>query len=218
MSLLCPQASFLWNACSLSIALATTLVAKPATAAIIGTTGDIAIAPQPTSINYPEGADIFVFAEAEDFTFSAGIPLSLGTIPAGRLVDSYLFHFDPVGSSSGSATATVTFSQPIVGFIWQTSRLDATDSVFNAFRPVGNWRGLDNNDFEAADTTSLIVGQKSLTLDLQAGGSGIDNVRVLVATPEPATTAGLLALSSLGVGAIAKRQRQRNASDRKLSM
>ncbi|MEO0853162.1 MAG: PEP-CTERM sorting domain-containing protein [Cyanobacteria bacterium J06648_11] len=192
--------------------MAATLAAQPATAAIVGATGDIAIAPQPTSVNYPEGANIFGFVEAEDLAFPTGVSLTSGTIPVGRKVDSYLFHFDPVGS--GTATATVTFAQPILGFIWQTNQLDASDSVFNAFLPVGNWRGLDANDFEDADVTSLVVGRESLTLDLQAGGAGIDNVRVLVATPEPATTAGLAALSSLGLAMMAKRQRQQSADAR----
>ncbi|MEO1131177.1 MAG: PEP-CTERM sorting domain-containing protein [Cyanobacteria bacterium J06639_1] len=199
-----PAASSLLKACFLAVA-SVALAVQPATAGVItGTTGNTTILSKPTSVNYPAGANIFAFVEEQDLAFAPSVTLDLGNIPAGRQVDSYLFHFDPIGS--GSVTDTITFSQPILGFIWKTNRLDASDSVFNAFRPVGSWRGLDNNDFENTDTTSLVVGSQSLTLDLQAGGAGIDNVRVLVATPEPATTGGLLALGSLALAGVAKRR------------
>ncbi|MEM6445008.1 MAG: PEP-CTERM sorting domain-containing protein [Cyanobacteria bacterium P01_D01_bin.123] len=207
MNLFCRLVGSGLRVCSLPLALAaTTFVAQSASAAILTTTGDVAIAPNPVvAADYPNGSTIFAIAEAASIAFPAGVNLSLGTIPEGRLVDSYLLHYDPNPNVRTVVTGSIEFSQPILGYVWQSNRLDATDALFNAVMPVGTSRGLENRDLNAS---ALAIGTSIIDLDFRAGSTGIDNVRVFVAAPEPATTAGLATLGVLGFGAICKRRRQ----------
>ena len=64
--------------------------------------------------------------------------LSLGFIPAGTTVRSYMIHADPVGSPDNDQSfgGSVRFSKDIVGIISTTGNLDATDWVSRASTPV----------------------------------------------------------------------------------
>lgn len=202
MHSICRQVGSILGATPLVLA-AMSLGSPSAAAAILGITGDIVVAPKPTSSAYPNGPDIYAFLEAASVPFPAGTKLDLGSIPTGRSVDSYLFHFDP-SANSGTATGSVTFSQPILGFIWGSNRLNASDSIFNAFTPVGSWRGTESND---RNGSTLALGTSELSLTLKAGGAGIDDLRVLTAAaPEPASTIGLLALGLAGASAAVRRR------------
>ena len=55
-------------------------------------------------------------------------------IPAGTAISSYFFHFDPVGTSATrrDSIGTVTFDRDILGVIFRTTRLNATDIVLGA--------------------------------------------------------------------------------------
>lgn len=195
-----------FGACLCPLAIATAAIAaQPANAAILGTTGDVVIAPKPTSTAaYPEGPSLYVFEEAARVEFPAGVTPNLGSIPVGRIVDSYLFHFDPDPSVTNTIAATVTFSRPVLGFITQRSRLNNSDALFDAFPPTGRNRGLEPNDISAS---VLAVREAEVEVALRATGRSIDQVRVLVAAPEPTTAAGLAALGAVGAGAAARRRR-----------
>ncbi|MEO0854874.1 MAG: PEP-CTERM sorting domain-containing protein, partial [Cyanobacteria bacterium J06648_11] len=197
------------RACWFPLAIAA-IATQPANAAILGTTGDVVIAPKPTSsAAYPEGSVIHVFEEATKIEFPAGVTPNLGSIPVGRIVDSYLFHFDPDARGTTTVSGTVTFSRPILGFITQSSRIKNSDSLFDAFPPEGRNRGLEQSDIDAS---ILAVRQANIELALQASGRSIDQVRVLVAAPEPTSVAGLMMVGAAGAGAAVRRRRQQRLS------
>lgn len=200
------QVGSVLRACSVPLALATAFVAQPASAAILATMGDVTVAPKPLTVaEYPDGPEIYAFLEAEAIAFPAGVNLNAGTISEGRLVDSYLLHLDPNPNVSTTVTGSITFNQPVLGYVWQKKRLNNTDALFSAITPIGQHRGLETNDLDAS---VLAIREAEINLSFTAAGTGIDQVRVFVSAPEPASTAGLVVLGAAGVGAVIKRRLQ----------
>ena len=118
------------------------------------------------------------------------------TIAAGLSVDSYLVHCDLIGrrQSATPRTATIRFDQPIVGVLAHSSDLMKTDRLFAAAGvDYGQWtseegnnlgRGLERVINQPADIVELSEDRKTLTVTL-VGGLAIDQLRILVQSPEP---------------------------------
>lgn len=212
MNAFCHQVSSILRACSLPFAIATAaFVAQPAAAAIIGTTGDVVIAPKPqVSADYPDGSFLYVFEEAESIEFPSGLNPDIGSIPTGRVVDSYLFHFDPNPNVETFVAGTVEFSRPILGFITERRRLNRSDALFEAVAPLGRQRGLESDDIS---NSVLAVQQAKIELALRASNRGIDQVRVFVAAPEPTSVVGALLLGGVGLGSVLKRRQPLTEND-----
>jgi len=154
------------------------------------------------------------------------------TIPTGTKFNSYLFHFDPVGStpdSFGFYLSTITFENPIIGiqllsdgFVLDkpggtpyTGTLEQGDAqvALNggsplAYYPGGtSFRGLEEDSFVLAVSGSTVQ-MAGIAVNFQ-----IDQVRILTATPltsgvpEPTTIATWAVISGVAcVGAFFRRR------------
>lgn len=139
------------------IALATIAVAtlfwgaSPSVARLTGTSGDVQVLNQAPADVSPEAltsdTQAFVFTERQCETLTANLPVDVlnptgtyrdtatqpGVIPAGTRVDSYYVHFDQPGTAgTESVTGTLTFDQPVLGIIFLTPTLNATDAAVGA--------------------------------------------------------------------------------------
>jgi len=154
-------------------------------------------------------------------------------IPAGTVVESYLFHFDPPdaafpGPGNFYPASSILFSTKILGVQLFTSgfaalqkpaltpyvgKLEAGDAAIAAmggpapaYYPGGVlFRGLEE------DAMAITDGGFGITLAGEADGVQIDQVRIIVAVPEPTSVvlalAGLIGLSFFGI----KNRRTRRA-------
>lgn len=153
-------------------------------------------------------------------------------IPVGTQFNSYLFHFDPVGSPGIALyNSTIKFDNPIIGvqlfsngFTLQkpagtpyqgTLEQGDTQVFLNggpapAYYPgIVNYPplGLNSRGIEEDALQITIVGNQ-LTLAGQVFGAEIDQVRILTAAvPEPASVIAWSIILSIGcVGGLAKRR------------
>lgn len=132
-------------------------------------------------------------------------------IPAGTPYESYLFHFDPADSAIPSLAnfyplSSVTFSNKIIGVQLFSSafttlqkpaltpyvgKLESGDSLpvfFGGPIPPYFPGGLSTRGLEE-DSMAIIAGGFGITLAGEAAGVQIDQVRIFVAVPEPASLA-----------------------------
>lgn len=128
------------------------------------------------------------------------------TIAAGTEVTSYLLHFDPI--AAGTANGVYTFDQEIVGLIFQTEKLDATDALLGLSSIIyktdpdaqtTNFRGALN---EGTDQLIISADRRTIDLTMYAGAGGnMDQIRILTAqaVPEPSSVA-LFAIAAAALG------------------
>lgn len=124
----------------------------------------------------------------------------------GGQFDSHFIHFDALAGVA-NVTGTVTFSQAIVGVIYDESLLSASDGTFGAFGtvyPTGNaFRSTSGN---MLGNSTIGVSGNTLYFDLwaMAPGNYLSEIRVLThSVPAP----GSLALLGLGGLACVRRRR-----------
>jgi hypothetical protein len=132
-------------------------------------------------------------------------------VPAGTRVQSYLVHFDPVGSGFATATGAVFFDlgETIIGVQTHTPLLYTTDGplghplatypgVFDAFRAFETLPG--------TDTVTLPPGMGSASFTLFAE-LGVDHARIITSPviPEPSSIA-LLAAGLIGISRLSRRR------------
>ncbi len=136
---------------------------------------------------------------------SISVNLTPGVVAAGTRVDSYLLHFDPIGTPSQplALSGSVTFSLPVLGIEVLTTSLNSTDTVLGipgAFYPIGEVnRGLELSvglvGIETFDGITLSLDRKTVSVILSTQLS-LDQVRVITAVPEPSS------LTQFGIGAV----------------
>jgi hypothetical protein len=140
-----------------------------------------------------------------------------GTIPAGTAYDSYSFHFDPVDGPLPTAypLADIVFSTKILGLQLFSSgdaslqkpaltpyvgKLENGDGI--AFPPAYYPMGLATRGVETGDALEIAAAGFELRLAGLATGIEIDQVRIFVEIPEPATLtmafAAILGIMGLG--------------------
>ena len=83
------------------------------------------------------------------------------TIPAGTFIDSYLLHYDPVGSTNSYAyDQSFAFSGKILGVIYTTSGLHSSDSIVGApgtsYPGTQNARGYENPPAEQVEISDSL--------------------------------------------------------------
>jgi hypothetical protein len=146
-----------------------------------------------------------------------------GVIPAGTPYESYLFHFDPANVAVPTAAnfyplSSITFSNKIIGVqlfsnaaslqkpaaTAYVGKLEAGDGLpvfFAGPAPPYYPGGLASRGLEE-DAMAIVAGGFGINLAGEADGVEIDQVRIFVAVPEPATLtmafAGILGIMSLG--------------------
>ncbi|MEQ9455484.1 MAG: hypothetical protein RLN76_12940 [Phycisphaeraceae bacterium] len=190
---------------TLATALTLSLAATSAHAAILSGTAGLGdtfsqISP-PAAVgnnNQQTNNTLFAFNEKQNVTLSAALDTDLtfagppSTLPIGSLVSSHYVFVDP-SAPSNRVTGTVTFDQPILGVIFDDTKLDASASQLGApgttyFSP--SLLGLESGDIVTIPSANTV------SIDFTAGSPG-DYIRVITqGVPEPAS-ASLLALTLL---------------------
>ncbi len=189
-------------------------LAHPAFAAIVSVGGNAAVLPIPANVSsnhFESDTTIAVFNERQGVLlsspmafdanvgkfYSATADLTPGTIPAGTRVNSYLVHFDKVGSSSGFVirSGSVTVDEPVLGLMSSVNSLVASDAVVGV---PGTIYGTDANrgiDFNTGDSFLLSSDLRTVSFTL-ASSPDEDQLRIVTVVPEP-TAIGLLALAAV---------------------
>ena len=181
------------------LAIGFLLASGVATADIVSTTGQITVLdPPPPSVvtgALESDTEIFVFAEREGTTLASDLTavvatpgLSIvgsalpatGTVSAGTIVDSYLFHADKVGSTGTVTVAgTVTFDADILGVLVRTSSLTASDGALGS--PTTLYSTEANRGFENVDDL-VTISSDLRTISVQFyHGQVEDEIRVVTA-------------------------------------
>ncbi len=174
------------------------------------TTGfSIIAAPAEVGNNNQQDPMVFAWNEQQNVVLPVDLVADVGgTILAGTRVASHGIVFDPVNATN--TTASVTFDRPILGVLYLTDKLAATDALLGAPGTIYNSpsaRGLENG----AERASTLFSGNTLEFTWRASSPG-DNVRVLTAAvPEPATWAMLIAGFGM-VGFAARRRRVAHAN------
>jgi hypothetical protein len=121
----------------------------------------------------------------------------LATLPAGVVLDCFFLHLG--SSSGGKLECDVTFARPILGLVLEPEALNASDAVFaipeweylppgtestnrGAIIPAGGRQ-------EAGDHLTLSADRRTISLQLNAGATFIDQLRVFVEA-EPVAAPG----------------------------
>jgi hypothetical protein len=155
--------------------------------------------------NQSDNDTLFAFNEKQNVLLTSNLMLDQGgTLMAGTRVASHGVVFDP--RNTRTLEGSVTFDRPILGIIWLSNKLQATDALFGVPGITYNTpgaRGLENRDRPGTS----FVGNVLTINDWQASSPG-DNIRVLTAAvPEPATWAMMILGFGL-VGFAARRRRE----------
>jgi hypothetical protein len=166
---------------------------------------------------------ISVFTEQQDLTLTEDLYVDLmgpgyfdhesqfwnpGTIDAGTNIDVYLLHLDNDETLAPVTilTGTMTFDKPIVGVLWESTTLHATDDML----------GVPGVEYSDANRRGLELGSDNDWLDISPDGmsvtvnmrvpAGMDELRVITSQPLPAP--GALAVLAGGLFASGRRRRQ----------
>lgn len=130
--------------------------------------------------------------------YNSNSPTSVGAIPAGTNVSSYMIHHESVDQQYSFIYITFTFPNPVLGIITTGPGLDATDLTLGnpgTTYPTGlDFRGLEMPYTITPDSVfwagnQVFVGVASTTALI------LDQMRVITQVPEP----GSITLSVLGV-------------------
>ncbi len=189
------------RAIALGAIAATTLIwgSSPAAARLTGSSGDVQVLNQPPPSVVPEALtsddQAFVFEERRCATLAANLPVDVlnptgtygdttaqpGVIPAGTQVDSYYVHFDQPGTAgTESVTGTLTFDQPVLGIIFLTPTLNATDAAVGA--PGTTYPAGANTTFRGyegpSDTVQVSADRRTVTFSATVGAYQ-DELRII---------------------------------------
>ena len=190
----------------------------PAYGSIILFSGVTVISPPPSVQlgQLQSDTTAYVFAEQQDVLLTApqyaGITMPgtwdcctgfvVGAIPAGTTVNSYYLRSAPTdGSGVIDFTGSITFSagEKILGIIVGYQTLATTDSLFGS--PITTYPNPSQslNGLDTGDVVTLSSNFETVNFDFHTGGGGMDSIRILTETPEPAgfilLGSGLLAVS-----------------------
>jgi hypothetical protein len=119
-------------------------------------------------------------------------------IPGGTAVLSYFFHFDPIGTSTTvkASSGTVSFDRGILGVIFRTTRLNATDTTLGAsgttYGPSHAQREVETTSTlqtPPVDTFTISEDRRSISFNFRASNSQ-DQMRVILGNGRPIANAG----------------------------
>ena len=179
----------------------------PAFGSFLSTAGSIFASALPRSIvtnEFESNSDIRLFSELQNFTlpvdlavnislagtYNSAANLTPATIPAGTVVNSYLLHLDPAGSTLVNLTGSVTFPQDIVGVTVFTNDLINTDSLLGipgTTYPTHSARGLELGTGPFDDSLTIRSGVRTLDVQLGASFPG-DDLRIITLSVPPSAT------------------------------
>jgi hypothetical protein len=185
--------------------------AAPSGASVVTWDGQLNILqqPPPTVSNSALQSNSLInfFQERSDYTLPSQLPvditpngtfpieykgnsptLSPSTLAAGTDVDSYFMFSNPVGTPTQlfDYDAEITFSAPILGVIFKSASLIATDSTVGAPGTVFNLNALAG--FEDPGDTVELINATTMFVSMTTSAD-IDSLRVVTA-PTPSTSPG----------------------------
>ena len=154
--------------------------------------GDIRVSAVPKSVlknHFESDREIRVFPEAartlrEDLAVDRSTPglvaaaadLEAAMIPAGTAVQAYMVHVDPTHPTQSPFTATITFSQEVLGVITTSAKLDGSDGFVGA---RGTVYPREDREAELGDDSFEIEDDRR-TIRFRLGEEdGIDELRVV---------------------------------------
>lgn len=202
-----------------------------APAAVVSSSSNVAVQSAPSSLAVSaveSNSQLFLFAESQNLTLANNLSVDIvqpgqfddfgwnvlksfaGEIDAGTVVDTWLLHFDPVGSPANNQapalSGSLTFQMPILGLLVRHNSLNSTDSLLGAAGTTyarGGSRGL-----EGGDDITLSADRRTLTVDRLFETGNVDQVRIVTSAviPEPTTRA----LAFAGLVVMAHRFRRRS--------
>ena len=192
-----PSAAFSGNISGATLAIDVRDNYAPTGATLVASSERQAVLAQNLAVDYfnPGNPNTAVGIVGGDVaaTYGAGGPsLNVGTVPAGTLVQSDLIRFDPPTAGT-SATGTITYSgQTIIGLIYRSATLDASDSVVGAsgvtYPSAGSepGRGLESDSQQTGGNFDAIFvnSPHQITFALRAGAAQ-DHIRVLTTFDPP---------------------------------
>jgi len=213
--------------------LAILCAGAPALAGIASTSANVNVVSHPTG-NLASGSlesDTSFFLWAEGALVNPGAQ-SLGHVGAGLVnsngsanpatvtrsyAESYMLHFDKVGSSGGNViiqNQAITFTETIIGVWFSNSGTNGLPSSDGQWAPAGltYTNGLAFRPFELGTSGNderfvISADLKTITiLNARTAGNGTDQLRILV-NPEPGTFA-LMGLGVLGLASLVLRRRR----------
>lgn len=196
--------------------------AQHADAGIIATSGAVIQITPPASVEggaLESDSDIRVFAEKSNLTLAQSFAVNIknpgtysglagptGSLAAGLVIDSYMFHTDHVGIPGGqSYDGSITFDTDILAVITGKSRLDSSDPVVGlptVAYPTGV-SSIDRGTLDstgAGDVLTLSGNRRTFTFHISHSSDNIEQFRIITeAVPEPAS-ALLVMLGGLALG------------------
>jgi hypothetical protein len=129
-----------------------------------------------------------VAPEPGEFHFQRAAPRS--RLDRNRLIDAYYVHFGPNVTLETPVQCELTFLRPVVGFLLEPESLDATDRMFGLpgvnYVPSGSdatIRGTVLNSGSMPETGDRLVlspDRRTVKLELTAGPTFVDQLRILV--------------------------------------
>lgn len=156
--------------------------------------------------NQQDNHTLYAFDEQQSVVLPGNLVLSQGgPLAAGTRVASHGIVFDP--RNRRTLEGFVTFDRPILGIIWGSGALQATDALFGL--PGISYNNPDARGLERRDRPGTSFAGNLLSIDDWKASSPGDNIRVLTAAvPEPATW-GMMILGFGLVGLSARRRKIR---------
>ncbi len=157
-------------------------------------------------VNYALPSAVTLDTLTNGITYSTFWPGSSSTLPAGTLVDVWLFHVQRSGISLGNLTSTIDFGSAILGYAGRSvcglggacpADTDVHGGPGNTYA-ASLLRGIEllvSNDTITQNSNS------SVTILARTSSLTLDEVRIfVVSTPEPGTMAGTgIALAALAL-------------------
>lgn len=162
-------------------------------AGVAATTGDITVegeTPADVTLDAAESSDVQVFLERGPYVITSDVAVDFdtsdkgsnvqsatgGTIPPGTYC-TYLLHFDPPGSTTTTAVATLEFGGDIAGGAVEDATMDNTDADHG--HPGTSYFKGGVRSAEPGDTVTFDADGRTLRVDWTAS-TPMDEIRVWV--------------------------------------